>query len=506
MAHLRRENAGAKGKTLERSEKIVDTKEMLHIVIALFLGNFPAQASIWDDLLNPNGNSPVVFGVSLLGPSPFEKRGDQLFAPASVSKIFTTGLALDRLGPNYRYKTTLSWSSPSPGVAVDVVLTGSGDPSWGMTELGEDTGTRFRKLAKAMVEKGITRIEGRVEAVSLHPELDTLRFPEGWKADDATTCGGALAQSFNLSVNCAVLQIKGKQIGWNKPGIPTPVIYSARSGEKTSLRLQFEKIGGRWGYRVSGTVKENETESFYVPVWDVKGWARNLLVLELKKAGITYDSLVNQRGGKQDEVEILSPPLSEIIKPFMKNSINVMGDAILKTVAVEQAERDRDPLTGGLLLLKEHLSNLGLKNFTLNDGAGLSRTSRITPNNVRLFLEKMRDEREFPAFWNSLAIAGVDGTLSGRMKETVAKGKLRAKTGTLDGVYNLAGYVPSSRGYMPFVVISATKVQFRQEARAAADRIGVQMAKNSDTAILLSQPSHEKTIPYLPENAGFDGQ
>jgi len=189
----------------------------------------------------------------------------------------------------------------------------------------------------------------------------------------------------------------------------------------------------------------------------------------------------------------------------MKNSINLLGNALIRTVATELPARDRSPLSSGLAYLEEYLDNFGLSSFRLNDGCGLSRTSRISANSTLLFLEKIRNQREFTAFWNALAVAGVDGTLSHRMKGTAADGKLRGKTGTLNGVYNLAGYMPTTKTFAPFVVYTKTSVDNRGLARGTADKVGVKLAQEvGDTITLFS--SHSKTIPYYPEHAGYDGE
>lgn len=480
---------------------------MTHIII-LMLAAGSAQAawfsSSWESILNATSGK-IVFGVSLKGTERFERNGNSLMAPASVSKMFTSGLALERLGPNYRYKTILKWRESAPGEATDLTLVGSGDPSWGMAELGEKANTRAQRMALHLSKAGIQKVVGEIRAESVVPELDDIEIPQGWMSHDITSCGGAVAQGFNIALNCAVLEVSAEGHRWNQVGVSTPVRTFVKKGASNSLKIEAGQWNGRWSYVVRGTVKT--TQKFYIPVWDVKNWARNQLAHEIKKAGIELDPQESKEAVSAEwkEFVIESPPLSTIIKPFMKNSINLLGDALIKTVAVESPARDRSPLVGGLLYLDDYLSNLGLSNYRLNDGCGLSRSSRISSNTTLSFLEKMKNEREFPAFWNALAIAGSDGTLSGRMKGTAAEGKLRGKTGTLNGVYNLAGYMPTSKNFAPFVVYTKTSVANRGPARGTADKIGVKLAQEvGDTITFFSGSS--KSIPYYPEHAGYDGE
>jgi len=479
---------------------------MTHIII-LLLAAGSAQAawfsSSWESILN-SAQGKVFFGVSLKGTERFERNGNSPMAPASVSKMFTSGLALERLGPNYRYKTILKWRESAPGEATDLTLVGSGDPSWGMAELGEKANTRAQRMALHLSKAGIQKVVGEIRAESVVPELDDIEIPQGWMSHDITSCGGAIAQGFNIALNCAVLEVSAEGHRWNQVGVSTPVRTFVKKGASNSLKIEAGQWNGRWGYVVRGNVKTSQ--KFYIPVWDAKNWARNQLVAEIKKAGIQVDTQAEVTSqGDWKEFVIESPPLSVILKPFMKNSINLMGDAILKTVAIESPTRDRSPLVGGLLYMSDYLSSMGLSNFKLNDGCGMSRTSRISANTTLAFLEKVKQGRDFPAFWNALAVAGVDGTLRHRMKGTSAEGKLRGKTGTLNGVYNLAGFMPNSKSLAPFVVYTKTTVANRGIARGTADKLGVRLAQDvGDTVTFFSR--YSKTIPYYPEHAGYDGE
>jgi D-alanyl-D-alanine carboxypeptidase/D-alanyl-D-alanine-endopeptidase (penicillin-binding protein 4) len=105
-------------------------------------------------------------------------------------------------------------------------------------------------------------------------------------------------------------------------------------------------------------------------------------------------------------------------------------------------------------------------------------------------LHFLRNRSYFPQVWEALAIAGVDGTLRERMKGTAAEGVLRAKTGTLNGTYNLAGYVPKKENdgtisdYIPFVIMTQTTSDQKAAAKAVADRVGTTL-----TEIVSAQPS-----------------
>jgi serine-type D-Ala-D-Ala carboxypeptidase/endopeptidase (penicillin-binding protein 4) len=250
---------------------------------------------------------------------------------------------------------------------------------------------------------------------------------------------------------------------------------------------------------VEGSWKKGGSRTFFLPVWQMNDWVKNLFAQALRERGIRLLP-ADDGAGVDQQLAFHSPPLSELLKPFNKNSINVMGDAFLKTLAIHHSGNP-SLLDGGLTVLHSYLQSLGMEGFSIYDGSGLSRLSRVTPQAMLIFLHRAL-ERNFEPLWDSLAIAGLDGTLRNRMKNTAATGTLRAKTGTLDGVYNLAGYVPWGQGFIPFVMLTKTSSANSAVARAAEDRVGVRLAELVGARAV----SGIKPFPYVPEHAGFDDQ
>jgi PBP4 family serine-type D-alanyl-D-alanine carboxypeptidase len=122
------------------------------------------------------------------------------------------------------------------------------------------------------------------------------------------------------------------------------------------------------------------------------------------------------------------------------------------------------------------------RNVELVDGSGMSHSNPVSPQAMYALLEALSRSPDFGVLWRALPIAGVDGTLAKRMRGTAAEGVLRAKTGTLSGSYNLAGYVPrfnaagAITGYVPFVVLTRTTGDLRYNALAAHNRVGARLA------------------------------
>jgi serine-type D-Ala-D-Ala carboxypeptidase/endopeptidase (penicillin-binding protein 4) len=464
----------------------------------------------WAALLDQGEGRKIRFGALIGGKEPFARNAEEAFAPASVSKIFTASAVLHALGPNHRYTTKLSWEQLG-NRATNLVLTGSGDPSWGLPQIGENLHSRLASFAKHLKESGVSELAGSPTLKVSDPRWNEPTVPEGWKEHDTLSCGGSLALGFNLGLNCATYKVTSAASGaWLSPGLNWKVIHKVAEGEKTSLGLKLVRIDGKLKYVLSGTFRRGDApRSFTLPVFETLPWAQALFRQALLEAGIRIlpaDSFATEPRGEFRQIHFSSPPLSELLKPFLKNSNNFLGDAFLLSLAAEgRAPGGPGLLYPGIEKLREFLTALGLpRDFVLNDGSGLSRTSRTSPRFVLEFLLRMEREPYFLVLKEALAVAGVDGTLRNRMKGTPAQGRIHAKTGTLDGVYNLAGFLPSGQENIPFVLLTRTNSDLRVPARAAGDRLGIALAELYPNLFV-----HELTTapyPYLPELAGYDDQ
>lgn len=468
-------------------------------------------AVAWAALLDQDGGSGVHFGVSIEGKEPFQRNLDENFAPASNSKLFTAGALLDHFGADYRYPTVLRWTEVAPGVAGAVTLTGSGDPSWGMPQFGENIRTRVDLIAEAMKAAGVKSVRGAPRALSADPRWDVVNIPAGWLSQDIFSCGGSLALSFNFNTNCATYKLSAPGSGaWLPAGLTAPVSLSVSEGAATSLRIKLVKTAeGIQRFAISGTLKKGESRSFTLPVLETRAWAANLFRLALEAKGIRIEEgVLGDDRGSPKELVFYSKPLSELIKPFLKNSVNFMGDAFLKAIAMDPSSDGKgDLLAPALVELKNYVIRLGMpRDFELHDGSGLSRTSRASPRLFTEFLGRIQREKYFPAILAALPIAGVDGTLRNRMKGTAAEGVLRAKTGTLEGVYNLAGYVPHGKELVPFVLLTRTTAANVNVARRAEDRMGAKLAELHRGLVDIFDLPTQTPYPYVPEQAGMDDQ
>jgi D-alanyl-D-alanine carboxypeptidase/D-alanyl-D-alanine-endopeptidase (penicillin-binding protein 4) len=207
---------------------------------------------------------------------------------------------------------------------------------------------------------------------------------------------------------------------------------------------------------------------------------RSLLIAALRAPAIRYvpAALPAPAGAPVLSAHFESPPLRTFLRPFLKESINLIGDALFRTLGARLGDAHADLWDAGRAVATDFFARRRLDAVIVHDGSGVSRENRVTPATVTELLLQLRVAADFPTLWDALPIAGVDGTLAHRMKGTAAEGVLRAKTGTLSGVYNLSGYVPDVHGeFVPFVLLSRTKAGNGDVAHAAEDRVGAALAR-----------------------------
>ncbi|MCC7442588.1 MAG: D-alanyl-D-alanine carboxypeptidase/D-alanyl-D-alanine-endopeptidase [Bdellovibrionales bacterium] len=435
----------------------------------------PGARVNWDALLDRPETEGLRFGVTLMGPEPYSREPGGLFPPASNTKLFTTAAALALLGPSFELETRVTWEDLGAGVAGALMLRGGGDPTW--------TRDTLDRVVAEMRAAGVRRVRGPVLSEPRDARWDFLRRPEGWQPEDSTACYAALAQSIGYQNNCASFSVTGLSTGrWVDPDVPIPVVVRLSAGAQTRLNVEAVDHEGRpsGAYLITGTWRAGQTSVTSLPVHDAPGWAARALTRRLRGAGIPVDAeggeavvqvgrgavQVRRVGGvtvgrPMRSLSVRSAPIGDLLVRFNKESDNLYGHALWAALGAELGGDDaEDLLEGGRRVMARFLDSLGsaaalglgvperpgyyATQALLVDGSGISHLNVVTPDALITLLQDLAARESFGWVWRSLPIAGVDGTLASRMKRTPAQGVLRAKTGTLTGVYNLSGYVPAA--------------------------------------------------------------
>jgi D-alanyl-D-alanine carboxypeptidase/D-alanyl-D-alanine-endopeptidase (penicillin-binding protein 4) len=218
------------------------------------------------------------------------------------------------------------------------------------------------------------------------------------------------------------------------------------SGKVATINL--ERIDGKKGdtLRVSGNIPAGSSEIVkYVSISQPDYWTGEYLKEFLKQRGVTITgdvSVGKTPGSAKVLAKVESRPMFEILSDMMKFSNNFVAEMLTKQFAIKMGQPQGN-MTAGLLAISNAIKKRGLTSgdFNLTSPSGLSQKNKIKPKKLGEILVGMhRDFKTFPEFASSFPIGGVDGTLKSRLKGTKAEGRVRGKTGLLNGAVGLAGF------------------------------------------------------------------
>jgi len=442
------------------------------------------------------GVSRAAWGIAVQsldrGERLFTLNGGTLLVPASVAKLVSVATAADAVGWDYRYTTTLRATGPiADGVLRgDLLVVGSGDPS-----IGGRAGDDLSAWVEALKAAGIRRIEGRV--IGDDDLVDEPRPQLAWAWDDLGYTTGALFGALNLAENRSTVTIApGPSSG--TPAVVTVdqrlafrvVTNRVATGPAGSPQLLWpEQRPGDPSLTVAGSIPAAAPPAFLgVAVGNPTLWFASALKSRMVRDGIDVS------GDAVDIDDVMPTPardaatvihthrsrtLAEIAQPLLKDSINLYAEALMRLNAVPGALPTNDAALEGL---RKRLDAWGISNasYQLVDGSGLSRRDAISADAVLSLLERMADPIGTSPFVTGLPIAGVDGSLSTRMKATAAENNVRAKTGTMSNIRTIAGYVTTRDGErLAFVILINNFEGTSANANDALDAIAVRLASFS---------------------------
>jgi D-alanyl-D-alanine carboxypeptidase/D-alanyl-D-alanine-endopeptidase (penicillin-binding protein 4) len=407
----------------------------------------------------------------------FEGNAQKLLLPASVMKIFTVAAALDRLTPDFRFKTSV-YADARPdatgSIKGNLVVYGRGDPSISATFNNGDYFKAVRELADNIAAAGVKRVEGDLVGDESYFTGPPLGFAWSWA--DLQWYYGAEVSALSVNNNALDLFVK-PGAGAGSPclvttGPPTPLVTinnrttTAPRGAKRELAVyralgeNVIEVSGSLplddpGY--SGSVSVSHPALVFVYMLRSALAERGVTITGKSRtvdAPASQASSLAQPGNapSSQRVEIasrMSPPMSVIAAQTLKPSQNLYAELILRTLGRERgAGFQGTSEAAGVDVVKKFLAEAGVSPYevVMWDGSGLSRRDLITANATVQLLTHMSRHRFASAFRDALPIAGVDGTLARRMKGTPAMNNARAKTGTIETVATLSGYVTSAAG------------------------------------------------------------
>lgn len=427
------------------------------------------------------------------GESLYRLNPTKLVMPASNMKILTLAAAAERLGWDFTFETRLLAGGPIQGGVLngDLIVAAGGDPT--INGRGGSSRRVFETWAARLREAGVTAITGRVVGDGRAFGLEGLGH--GWAWDDLAAGYAAPASALQYNENVVEAVIRpGAAAGAPaavelRPGASgltadTTVITSA-AGERASVSI--ERLPGSGRLRIAGsvplgsegvtrTVSVDDPAQFYVQELHDTLLAQGLVI---RTPPALWTELPARPGLEAGQLLFThrSAPLSEIAVVLMKMSQNLYAETLLRSLGASAGVATAG---GGQRVVREVLDGWGVApdSYVLADGSGLSRYNYVTADTLVRVLRRMATEpRHAAAFEATLPVAGRDGTLGSRMRNTPAEGNAKAKTGSLASVRALSGYVTSRDGERLVFSIVANNFSVSAEAiEGAADAAVARLA------------------------------
>lgn len=422
-------------------------------------GEAQALAAIDEILQDPDLPSAIwglVVQDARTGRVVLRRNADKILLPASNLKLYTTAVALDRLGPTFRYTTRLyHFGEVTAGGVLtgDLVIRGSGDPTFG----SEGHGDPLEAWAEALAAAGVREVRGRI--IGDDDVFEDARYAEGWDVTHVATeayapAAGGLAWNDNL----VTIQIRG-----GAPGQPAtveadpPGLVTVRGDARTRAgggRLDVERTLGTDEFTVHGGVPASYRGALRVPVANPTLYAVHAFASRLADAGVDVsraervdvDDIADEpdyEGARPLRAHV-SPPLAEIAERINRESDNLYAEQVFRTFGGGSVERAAE-------LVEAFVEEAGADpdGLSIADGSGLSRKDMVTPASLAAVLLEMRGHPAGRAFLASLPEGGGAGST---LRNRLGSVPVRAKTGSLLAVRCLAGYVDGPDG-TPYVFV-----------------------------------------------------
>ncbi len=411
------------------------------------------------------------WGVLIVDPTSgdtlYAHDADRLFMPASNQKLLTGAVALQVLGPEYRWRTPVLLRGRQRGAVFrgDLVVIGSGDPTVSDTLRGGAAQSAFTPVAAALTARGITRITGDIVA-----EGDAFVGPTsgfGWEVDDLDTPSGAAVDELTFNEGLLRLMVRAG----SRTGVPVTVTRTptstypplaidarTRAATDTGARIDVAYDSVANVLRVTGTLAVGDSARLSTSYRHPSDAYRAAMREHLTSHGIRVAGarrvVASTRPGAPpaavapvDTLVVLeSPPLRDVLPRMQKPSQNQIAELLFRSSGLVASGSGTADSARAVAVRTMAAWGVAPEHLAYRDGSGLSRHDYVSPRAIVQVLDAMFKSPWATLYRQSLPLAGVDGTIANRMRNTPAAGNANAKTGTVDKARSLSGYVTTADG------------------------------------------------------------
>jgi D-alanyl-D-alanine carboxypeptidase/D-alanyl-D-alanine-endopeptidase (penicillin-binding protein 4) len=423
-----------------------------------------------DSMATQAGFRNAHWGVLIVDPATgdtlYSRNAGKLFMPASNMKLLTGATALNQLGAGFRFRTEFATNGQlvNGSLRGDLVVIGRGDPTFSDAAYG-DAMKPMRAIADSLWARGVREIAGAlVTGGDAFPD-STLGFGWAWDDLDYDYSAGVDELFFNegfahVTVHAATT-VGGPATVTTAPAKTVPAIgrvtvvtggmMDPEARQRNHVAWETDMRGPRPVLTLAGFVKARDSVSVDVALrnpsqaW-LEAFAEALAARGIVLRGNVVSAPAADTTGLTKLVTFWSPPLRTILPLLEKPSQNQIAEIFYHTLGLEKT--GVGTADSGRRVVERQLTAWGVDTAgrAVRDGSGLSRHDYISPETVVKVLDAMRRHAEFTTFYDALPIAGVDGSIASRMKNTPAQGNVHAKTGTVDKARSLSGYVTTADG------------------------------------------------------------
>jgi len=420
---------------------------------------------------------------------PWRHRAEVPMQPGSSMKLVTSIVALDRLGPNHRGHTELRSAAPLEAGVLrgDLVLKGGADPELGVPQLWA--------LLLDLRQAGVQSIEGRliVDRSLFRPARMDLGVPPFDEAPEFPY--NVIPDALQLAGNLLPLELRADAGGVHASTVPPleGIEFTSRMA-LTDTRCndwdddwqpaRVTRDAGRTRVELQGGFPRGCTVRVALQLIDRQELTEKLFRTLWRGLGGTWSGVAVE-GAAPPGTRVLarreSRPWGELLRHMNKSSDNAGPRLLYLSLGLAGMDADAQATTAALAEreVRRWLAGNGIDDagLVLDNGSGLSRSERITPLQLASMLKAAWHGRHAPELLMSLPVAGVDGTLRHRLRDSPAAGRARLKTGTLGNVVALAGYVDDARG-RPWAVAMMVNHENAGQARPVLDALVDAMARH----------------------------
>lgn len=381
----------------------------------------------------------------------YDRDSTKPMTPASNFKLLTTAAALDTLGPDFKFQTRLVQKGST------LALVGDGDPSLGDAEalarVGWKSTTEFEKWADGLIARGVKSADKLVYDDSI---FDGPFVHPNWPVKQLNNRYEAGVAGLNFNANCLDFYIKPKAAGEKVDFVTDPptsygnVTNVCVTGPKNAVSITH--AAGSSDLELRGSIPKANDEPISSPVIDPPLFAATVLRDVFTKAGmsvggdVTRDATVRSSLAGWQTLAVHETPIAAVIARANKDSMNLYAEALGKRLGAKQSGVGN--WKTGPAAVGAFLKSIGIdeSQFTLDDGCGLSKHDAISPAGLVAVLEHEYFAPHHEMYLSSLAVAGVDGTLKDRFEGTPLRQKVIGKSGFIDGVSALSGFLHAKDG------------------------------------------------------------